>query len=111
MPTVADIQILEIVGLAITDYVTGIPINKAWSFSLLDLELRKHFPQLFIYLDALPKTPNPNYKEHQEDIYRYLPPYHLCVKEKRKIAIAPGTEFPDGPSVVQNEKPNKRAGF
>ncbi|KAG2067389.1 hypothetical protein BDR04DRAFT_1159196 [Suillus decipiens] len=82
MPTVADIQTLEIVGLAITDHVAGISINKNWSFSLLDLELRKHFPQLFIYLDALPKTPNPDYDEHQEDIYCYLPPYYLCVKEK-----------------------------
>jgi hypothetical protein len=55
--------------LAITDHVDGIVISKNWSFVLFDLELRKFFPQLFLYLDALPKLPNPDYQEHQDEIF------------------------------------------
>ncbi|KAG2134986.1 hypothetical protein BD769DRAFT_1664932 [Suillus cothurnatus] len=38
-------------------------------FVLFDLELRKFFPRLFLYLNALPKLPNPDYQEHQDEIF------------------------------------------
>ncbi|KAG1733533.1 hypothetical protein EDB19DRAFT_1911521 [Suillus lakei] len=82
IPTLVEVQTLEVMRLAITDYVDGIVISKNWSFMLFDLELRKFFPRLFLYLNALPKLPNPDYKEHQDEIFRYLPQYYLCVKEK-----------------------------
>jgi hypothetical protein len=54
-------QSLEVTRLAITDHVDGIIISKNWSFVLFDLELCNFFPQLFLYLDALPKLLNPDY--------------------------------------------------
>jgi hypothetical protein len=111
VPGVAKVQSLEVVELAITDYAAGIPIDKTWSFALFNSELRKLFPQLFVYFDALPKAPNPDYEDHQDDIYRYLPPYYLCVKENRRVVIVPGIEFPDGSSVARNAKTNKRTSF
>ncbi|KAG2134207.1 hypothetical protein BD769DRAFT_1665234 [Suillus cothurnatus] len=111
IPTLVEVQSLEVMRLAITDHVDGIVISKNWSFVLFDLELRKFFPRLFLYLDALPKLPNPDYQEHQDEIFRYLPQYYLCVKEKRRIMIPPGIQFPDGSSVARNAKTSKRGGF
>ncbi|KAG1893906.1 uncharacterized protein F5891DRAFT_1195829 [Suillus fuscotomentosus] len=99
-PTLVEVQTLEVMRLAITDYVDGIIISKNWSFELFDLELRKFFPRLFLYLDALPKLMNPDYKEDQDEIFQYLPQYYLCVKEKRRIVIPPGIQFPDGSLVT-----------
>ncbi|KAG1741687.1 hypothetical protein EDB19DRAFT_1907909 [Suillus lakei] len=111
IPTLVEVQTLKVMRLAITDYVDGIVISKNWSFMLFDLELRKFFPRLFLYLDALPKLPNPDYEEHQDEIFRYLPQYYLCVKEKRRTVIPPGIQFPDGSSVARNARTNKRGGF
>ncbi|KAG2145624.1 hypothetical protein BD769DRAFT_1382526 [Suillus cothurnatus] len=111
IPTLVEVQSLEVMRLAITDHVDGIVISKNWSFVLFDLELCKIFPQLFLYLDALPKLPNPDYQEHQDEIFRYLPQYYLCVKEKQRIMIPPGIQFPDGSSVARNAKTSKRGGF
>ncbi|KAG1771392.1 hypothetical protein EV702DRAFT_1049015 [Suillus placidus] len=36
---------------------------------------------------------------------------YLCVKEKQKIVIPPGIQFPDGSSVTRNVRTNKRGGF
>ncbi|KAG2150183.1 hypothetical protein BD769DRAFT_1381815 [Suillus cothurnatus] len=69
IPTLVEVQSLEVMRLAITDHVDGIVISKNWSFVLFDLELRKFFPRLFLYLDALPKLPNPDYQEHQDEIF------------------------------------------
>ncbi|KAG2031096.1 hypothetical protein BDR03DRAFT_986632 [Suillus americanus] len=110
-PTLVEVQTLEVMRLAITDHVNGIVISKKWSFMLFDLELRKCFPQLFVYLDALPKLPNPDYQEHEDEIFQHLPQYFLCVKEKRRIVIPPGIQFPDGSSVAQNARTNKRGEF
>ncbi|KAG2031559.1 hypothetical protein BDR03DRAFT_986296 [Suillus americanus] len=110
-PTLVEVQTLEVMRLAITDHVDGIVISKNWSFMLFDLELRKFFPRLFVYLDALPKLPNPDYQEHEDEIFQHLPQYFLCVKEKRRIVIPPGIQFPDGSSVARNARTNKRGGF
>ncbi|KAG1902946.1 uncharacterized protein F5891DRAFT_978395 [Suillus fuscotomentosus] len=110
-PTLVEVQTLEVMRLAITDYVDGIIISKNWSFELFDLELRKFFPRLFLYLDALPKLMNPDYKEDQDEIFQYLPQYYLCVKEKCRIVIPPGIQFPDGSSVARNARTNSRGGF
>ncbi|KAG1893885.1 uncharacterized protein F5891DRAFT_1195800 [Suillus fuscotomentosus] len=110
-PTLVEVQTLEVMRLAITDYVDGIIISKNWSFELFDLELRKFFPRLFLYLDALPKLTNLDYEEDQDEIFQYLPQYYLCVKEKRRIVIPPGIQFPDGSSVARNARMNSRGGF
>ncbi|KAG1902004.1 uncharacterized protein F5891DRAFT_1187033 [Suillus fuscotomentosus] len=110
-PTLVEVQTLEVMRLAITDYVDGIIISKNWSFELFDLELHKFFPRLFLYLDALPKLMNPDYEEDQDEIFQYLPQYYLCVKEKRKIVIPPGIQFPDRSLVAQNARTNSRGGF
>ncbi|KAG1751722.1 hypothetical protein EDB19DRAFT_1903665 [Suillus lakei] len=82
IPTLVEDQTLKVMRLEITDHVDGIVISKNRSFMLFDLELHKIFPQLFLYLNALPKLPNPDYEEHQDEIFQYLPQYYLCVKEK-----------------------------
>ncbi|KAG1769381.1 hypothetical protein EDD22DRAFT_948986 [Suillus occidentalis] len=84
----------------VPNHVNGIVISKNWSFMLFDLELRKFFPRLFLYLDGLVQLPNPEYEEHQDGVFQYLPQYYLCVKEKRRIVIPPGIQFPDGSSVA-----------
>ncbi|KAG1750995.1 hypothetical protein EDD22DRAFT_1002381 [Suillus occidentalis] len=111
VPSLAEVQTLEVMKLAKTDHVNGIVISKNWSFMLFDLELRKFFPRLFLYLDGLVQLPNPEYEEHQDGVFRYLPQYYLCVKEKRRIVIPPGIQFPDGSSVARNAKTSKRGGF
>jgi hypothetical protein len=68
--------------LAKTDHVNGIVISKNWSFMLFNLELRKFFPRLFLYLDGLVQLLNPEYEEHQDGVFRYLPQYYLYIKEK-----------------------------
>ncbi|KAG2356760.1 hypothetical protein BDR07DRAFT_1491509 [Suillus spraguei] len=96
IPTLVEVQTLEVMKLAITDHVDGIVISKNWSFILFDLELRKCFPRLF---------------EHEDEVFQYLPQYYLCVKEKHRIIIPPGIQFPDGTSVARNARTNKRGGF
>ncbi|KIK35558.1 hypothetical protein CY34DRAFT_16938 [Suillus luteus UH-Slu-Lm8-n1] len=66
VPSLVEVQTLEVMKLAKTDHVNGIVISKNWSFMLFDLELRKFFPRLFLYLDGLVQLPNPQYKEHQD---------------------------------------------
>ncbi|KAG2126368.1 uncharacterized protein EDB93DRAFT_1109664 [Suillus bovinus] len=51
---------------------------------------------------------NPDYEEDQDEIFQYLPQYYLCIKEKRKIIIPPGIQFPDGSAVARNAKMNTR---
>ncbi|KAG1825902.1 uncharacterized protein BJ212DRAFT_1295229 [Suillus subaureus] len=74
MPTLVEVQTLEVMRLVITDHID-------------------------------------DYKEHQDEIFQYLPQYYLCVKEKQRIIIPPGIQFPDGSLVARNARTNKRGGF
>ncbi|KAI6138896.1 hypothetical protein BKA82DRAFT_26532 [Pisolithus tinctorius] len=75
----------------------------------LDEELHSLFPQLFAYLDSQPKAINHRYDSSKQDpCYKYLPPYHLCVKSHSEVAIASGADFPTGEIIYEKVKAGKR---
>ncbi|KAI5993215.1 hypothetical protein EDD15DRAFT_2367453 [Pisolithus albus] len=96
-PSTADISRLEALGLARANYRDFFEFNRDWDFPQVDGVLRSLFPTLFAYLDTQGKTTNHNYGSSEQDpCYKYLPPYHLCVKSQRRVAIASGVDFPTG---------------
>ncbi|KIN94447.1 hypothetical protein M404DRAFT_1008348, partial [Pisolithus tinctorius Marx 270] len=95
-PSATDLTRLEALGLAHANFWDYFQFNRDWSFSQVDSYLHSLFPTLFAYLDSQPRTINPGYSSLQASCYRYLPPYHLCVKSHKEVAIASGADFPDG---------------
>ncbi|KAI5982900.1 hypothetical protein EDC04DRAFT_2616343 [Pisolithus marmoratus] len=96
-PSTADISRLEALGLACANFHDYFQFNHDWDFPQLDGVLRSLFPTLFEYLDTQEKATNYSYSSSKQDAcYKYLPPYHLCVKSCRDVAIASGVDFLTG---------------
>lgn len=107
-PSATDLTRLEALGLAHANFRDYFQFNRDWSFSQVDSYLHSLFPTLFAYLDSQPRTINPGYSSLQASCYRYLPPYHLCVKSRKEVAIASGADFPDGELIYAKVRARKR---
>ncbi|KAI6041798.1 hypothetical protein EDC04DRAFT_2601430 [Pisolithus marmoratus] len=108
-PSTADISRLEALGLAHTNFRNYFQFNHDWDFPQLDGVLRSLFPTLFEYLDTQEKATNYSYSSSKQDAcYKYLPPYHLCVKSCRDVAIASGVDFLTGEVIYTKVKAGKR---
>ncbi|KAI6151524.1 hypothetical protein BKA82DRAFT_4100226 [Pisolithus tinctorius] len=91
-PSATDLTRLEALGLAHANFRDYFQFNRDWSFSQVDSYLHSLFPTLFAYLDSQPRA-TAVYRPPATDTF---PPYHLCVKSRKEVAIASGADFPDG---------------
>ncbi|KIO03456.1 hypothetical protein M404DRAFT_620851 [Pisolithus tinctorius Marx 270] len=108
-PSTAEFSRLEALGLARANFHKYFHFHCDWDFPQLDEELHSLFPQLFAYLDSQPKAINHRYDSSKQDpCYKYLPPYHLCVKSRSEVAIASGADFPTGEIIYKKVKAGKR---
>ncbi|KAF9246833.1 hypothetical protein BU15DRAFT_69695 [Melanogaster broomeanus] len=106
--TGAELSRLEAVNLARSDFRNYFEFNRDWDFFRLDTELRTLFPRLFAYLDGRPKLLNRSYDSSQDSRYKYLPPYLLCIRSHKEIAVASGVDFPTGEVIFEKVKAGKR---
>ncbi|KAI5986563.1 hypothetical protein EDC04DRAFT_2615038 [Pisolithus marmoratus] len=107
-PSTADISRLEALGLAHANFHDYFQFNHDWDFPQLDGVLCSLFPTPFEYLDTQEKATNYSYSSSKQDAcYKNLPPYHLCVKSCREVAIASGVDFPTGEVIYTKVKAGK----
>ena len=69
------------------------------------------FPLLaafLLWLLIFYKIINRNYDSSQDSCYKYLPPYLLCIRSHKKIAVVSGVDFPTGETVFEKVKAGKR---
>ncbi|KAJ7577913.1 hypothetical protein C8J56DRAFT_1060599 [Mycena floridula] len=97
MPTVNELQALEIHGLALCDPLNGIPINIGGDHAEIDADLRHLLPKAFAYLDAeVPRQNNPAFIEDiDSEEKRYNPCYFLASRLPgvgKKLQLVPGTQ-------------------
>ncbi|KAJ7571932.1 hypothetical protein C8J56DRAFT_1070515 [Mycena floridula] len=107
MPTVNELQALEIHGLALCDPLNGIPINIGGDHAEIDADLRHLLPKAFAYLDAeVPRQNNPAFIEDiDSEEKRYNPRYFLASRLPgvgKKLQLVPGGEYPNGKKIYIN---------
>ena len=123
--TSAELSRLEAVSLAQSDFRNYFEFDRDWDFFRLDAELRTLFPRLFSYFDRCPKVCahllafflllliyykviNKDYESSQDSRFKYLPPYLLCLRSHKEIAVVSGINFPTGEVVFEKVKAGKR---
>lgn len=107
-PTNLLIQQMQVKGLAVVNYQSGIRFSKDWSFEKVQARLTELFPPLFEYFDTMAEDKNYDQStaEHTQKS-RWM----LCTKLKRKAELVPGVPYPTGIDLFHWSGGGQRSGF
>ena len=122
--TSAELSRLEAVSLARSDFHNYFEFDRDWDF-LCWMQNSTLFPRLFSYFDRCPKVCahllafflllliydkviNKDYESSQDSHFKYLPPYLLCLRSHKEIAVVSGINFPTGEATFEKVKAGKR---
>ncbi|KIJ12515.1 hypothetical protein PAXINDRAFT_14590 [Paxillus involutus ATCC 200175] len=94
LPTRTEIQKLCLMQLGKQDHQTGLNFPRTGPFS------------------SGKCLPNHKFEDGQNECFRYLPGYYLCVKDGRSgLAVVPGLDFPDGQDLAHYGVSRSRRSF
>lgn len=79
-PTNLNIQGMQVKGLAVVNYKSGIQFSKNWSFEQVQAWLTDLFPGIFEYFDTMAE--DKNYNEATAAEYPQKSRWMLCTKSK-----------------------------